>query len=97
MPDAVVDGAGPGAAVAGGPPAVLGGGFHDTGIRDIGVRGQHIGVASLRAVQGRHQAASALLTESAGPTLGLHLDDVTVACGNLVDLVGRKSAAYQHH
>jgi hypothetical protein len=38
----------------------------------------------------------ALLTESAGPTLGLHLYDVNVAYGNLVSLVGSQSAAYQH-
>jgi hypothetical protein len=38
----------------------------------------------------------ALLTESAGPTLGLHLYDVNVAYGNLVSLVGSQSTAYQH-
>jgi hypothetical protein len=37
------------------------------------------------------------VTESAGPTLGLHLFDVTLAYGNLVDLVGSQSAAYQMH
>jgi hypothetical protein len=37
------------------------------------------------------------VTESAGPPLGLHLFDVTLAYGNLVDLVGTQSAAYQMH
>jgi hypothetical protein len=38
-----------------------------------------------------------LLTETAGPTLGLHLYDVNIAYGNLVDLVKTQSDAYQHH
>jgi hypothetical protein len=37
------------------------------------------------------------VSESAGPTLGLHLFDMNIAYGNLVDLVGTQSAAYQHH
>ena len=38
-----------------------------------------------------------LVTESAGAPLGLHLFDVNIAYGNLVDLVGSQSAAYQQH
>jgi hypothetical protein len=30
-----------------------------------------------------------------GPTWGLHLDDVNIALGNLVDLVGEQAAAYK--
>jgi hypothetical protein len=33
----------------------------------------------------------------AGATLGLHLFDVNIAYGNLVNLVGSESLAYQHH
>jgi len=35
-----------------------------------------------------------LITESAGPTLGLHLYDVGIAFGNLVDLVKAQAGAY---
>lgn len=38
-----------------------------------------------------------LVTESAGATLGLHLFDMSIAYGNLVDLVGSEGLAYQHH
>jgi len=34
------------------------------------------------------------VTESLGPAWGLHLVDVSLALGNLVDLVGRQTAAY---
>ena len=36
-----------------------------------------------------------LLAETLGPTFGLHLEDINLALGNLVDLVGLQSASYQ--
>ena len=37
----------------------------------------------------------ALVTQSIGPTWGLHLDDVNIALGNLVTLVGDEAHAYR--
>jgi hypothetical protein len=36
------------------------------------------------------------IREAAGPDYGLHFLDVNLAYGNLVDLVGSQTAAYQH-
>jgi Protein of unknown function (DUF3089) len=36
-----------------------------------------------------------LLAETLGPTFGLHLEDINLALGNLVGLVGLQSASYQ--
>ncbi|HXQ18690.1 MAG TPA: DUF3089 domain-containing protein [Acidimicrobiales bacterium] len=37
-----------------------------------------------------------VVKQSIGPTWGLHIDDVNLALGNLVSLVGSESAAYVH-
>ncbi|HEX3948069.1 MAG TPA: DUF3089 domain-containing protein, partial [Acidimicrobiales bacterium] len=58
-------------------------------------RCEHRTGASWLEVTAAHPAGRPVVTESLGPTWGLHLVDVNIALGNLVEMVRSQSAAYR--